>query len=46
MVEVRRNSWIQDVLKVQWIGFAPVDWLLAGGRLCVKDYSKIIDLNC
>lgn len=47
MVEIRRNRWIEDILKVEQIGCAQVDWILGvGGGLCVKDDSKIIGLSC
>lgn len=47
MVAIRRNRWIQDILKVEQIGLAQVDWIwVTEAGLCVKDDSKIIGLSC
>lgn len=47
MVEIRRNRWIQYILKVEKIALAQVDWIWGiGSGLCVKDDSKIIGLSC
>lgn len=46
-VEIRRNRWIEDILKVEQIGGAQVDWIWGiRSGLCVKDDSKIIGLSC